>query len=236
MNNSSIKKDIIAIVPAAGIGKRMKIKHPKQYLTIGKYTILEHCIFSLFSHSDIKQVIIALNSNDQYFSKLPLASNNRILCVIGGDTRAKSVLAALKTIQNNAWVLIHDASRPCLHIDDLIRLIKIREKSNIGGILAIPINDTIKLSNNRHNLIKKTVERKNLWRALTPQFFPCSLLISCLIKALTEGIDITDEASALEYCGYNPNLIKGRNDNIKITFPEDLLLAELYLKKIFKGY
>ncbi|PPI86386.1 2-C-methyl-D-erythritol 4-phosphate cytidylyltransferase [Candidatus Pantoea edessiphila] len=229
------KKDIVAIVPAAGIGRRMQINYPKQYITIGKKTIIEHSITSLLTHPDIKQIIIALNSEDQYFTTLPIANNHKVSCVIGGDTRAKSVLAGLKIAPITNWVLVHDASRPCLHTDDLLRLIKIRDKTNIGGILAAPLTDTIKLNKTGKDVIDRTLERKNLWRALTPQFFSRSLLISCLEEALFNDVNITDEANALEYCGYYPILIKGRSDNIKITYSEDILLAEFYLNKQFEG-
>ncbi|MBK4775678.1 2-C-methyl-D-erythritol 4-phosphate cytidylyltransferase [Candidatus Pantoea edessiphila] len=231
MNSLCIKQNIVAIVPAAGIGKRMKISIPKQYLIVGKQTIIEHCISNLLSNSYIKHIIVALNVNDRYFSKLPIAHDNRITCVTGGATRAQSVLSALKAVYNSNWVIIHDASRPCLHKEDLNRLIKIREKSNIGGILAVPVIDTIKISNNRKTIIKKTVERDNLWRAMTPQFFYYPLIVSCMTVVIQKGINITDESSALELCGYYPILIQGRNDNIKVTYPEDLLLTEIYLNK-----
>ncbi|PPI87798.1 2-C-methyl-D-erythritol 4-phosphate cytidylyltransferase [Candidatus Pantoea edessiphila] len=234
MKNLFSKKDIVAIVPAAGIGKRMKIKYPKQYVIIGQYTIIEHCILNLLANPHIKQIIVVLNYNDQYFYKLPLSHNNQIICVIGGKTRAQSVLSGLKAAYGTTnWVLVHDASRPCLHINDLTNLIQIREKSNIGGILATPVVDTLKLSQHNKNIINKTVKRKNLWRALTPQLFSYSLLKFCLTKTLKEGINVNDESSALEYCGYYPMLIQGRNDNIKVTYPEDILLAEFYINKNF---
>ncbi|MXP51231.1 2-C-methyl-D-erythritol 4-phosphate cytidylyltransferase [Pantoea sp. SoEX] len=231
MDKLFIKQNIVAIVPAAGIGKRMQISIPKQYIIIGKKTIIEHCISVLLSKYYINQVIVVLSDNDKYFYKLPIAHNSRIICVSGGKTRAQSVLSGLQAVSDSNWVIIHDASRPCLHGEDLDRLIKIRYKSNIGGILAVPVIDTIKLSNDNNDIIKKTIERANLWRAMTPQFFYYPLITSCLKLAMKKGINITDEASALEYCGYYPLLIQGRNDNIKITYPEDLLIAEFYLNK-----
>ena len=227
--------DVIAIVPAAGIGSRMKTIHPKQYLKIGKYSILEHSISCLFSHSSVKQVIIALKLDDQYFSKLSLSKDPRILSVSGGKTRAESVLSALKVACKKSWILVHDAVRPCLHVEDLSKLLKVRKKTNIGAILATPIQNTIKKSDFKKNIITSTINRKYLWNALTPQYFPHDLLIDCLMFSLKSGIDITDESSAIEHCGYHPIIVKGRSDNIKITNIEDLTLALFYINKLNKG-
>ncbi len=231
MNNLSLA-DVIAVVPAAGIGSRMQATCPKQYLTIGQHTLLEHSIARLFSHPAIKQVIIALSPDDHYFATLPLANDPRVLRVTGGETRAESVLAGLQAAQGAGWVLVHDAARPCLHPDDLSRLLHIREQSQTGGILAAPVRDTMKRGEPGKALIAHTVDREDLWHALTPQFFPCTLLTACLTRALNEGATITDEASALEYCGYHPMLVSGRSDNIKVTRPEDLALAAFYLSQI----
>ncbi|MBK4765240.1 MAG: 2-C-methyl-D-erythritol 4-phosphate cytidylyltransferase [Pantoea sp. Brub] len=230
MNNNLSCQDVIAIVPAAGVGSRMNINFPKQYLKIGQYTILEHSIFALFSHFAIEKIIVVLTYRDRYFTKLKLSNHPKIFSVIGGKTRAESVLAGIKAIHNCNWVIVHDASRPCLHPDDLINLMKIRNISNVGGILAFPVNDTIKSCKPGKHIIQTTVNRLGLWHAVTPQIFPHYLLMFCLEKTLSTGIKITDESSALEYCGYNPIIVHGRRDNIKITYPEDLSLAHFYLK------
>jgi 2-C-methyl-D-erythritol 4-phosphate cytidylyltransferase len=232
MNNQSSLADVIAVVPAAGIGSRMQATLPKQYLTIGQHTLLEHSIARLFAHPAIKQVIIALSPDDPHFASLPLASDPRIVRVIGGETRAESVLAGLMAVKDASWVLVHDAARPCLHLDDLTRLLLIREQSAIGGILAARVRDTMKRGEPGKDAIAHTVEREDLWHALTPQFFPHVLLNACLTRALAEGATITDEASALEHCGYHPLLVSGRSDNIKVTRPEDLALAAFYLSQI----
>ncbi|MBE5253497.1 MAG: 2-C-methyl-D-erythritol 4-phosphate cytidylyltransferase [Enterobacterales bacterium endosymbiont of Blomia tropicalis] len=231
MNNLS-SLDVIAVVPAAGIGSRMQASCPKQYLKIGQHTLLEHSVARLFSHPAIKQVIIALSPDDQHFSTLPLASDRRVLRVIGGETRAESVLAGLDAARSASWVLVHDAARPCLHLEDLSRLLQVREQSHVGGILAAPVRDTMKRGEPGKAAIAHTVERDDLWHALTPQYFPHALLTACLTRALNEGINITDEASALEHCGYHPLLVSGRSDNIKVTRPEDLALAAFYLSQI----
>ncbi|MBS0849495.1 2-C-methyl-D-erythritol 4-phosphate cytidylyltransferase [Citrobacter sp. JGM124] len=230
MCNSS--SDVIAVVPAAGIGSRMQAECPKQYLKIGEQTILEHAVASLLAHPRIRQVLVAISPDDQYFTSLPLAQNPRVTTVTGGGMRAESVLAGLQAVNNAEWVLVHDAARPCLHPDDLVRLLAITPSSKIGGILATPVRDTMKRSEPGAPLIAHTVERDDLWHALTPQLFPLELLRSCLLRALNEGATITDEASALEYCGFHPQLISARADNIKVTRPEDLALAEFYLTRL----
>ncbi|GLR08413.1 2-C-methyl-D-erythritol 4-phosphate cytidylyltransferase [Mixta theicola] len=221
--------DIIAVVPAAGIGSRMQSGRPKQYLTIGQSTILEHSIASLLAHPAINRVIVALSPDDNYFQQLPLAGDSRILTVTGGKQRADSVLAGLQAAEPTEWALVHDAARPCLAAEDLSRLLAVSRHSRIGGILAAPVRDTMKRSEPGKDAIAHTVEREALWHALTPQLFPLTLLRQCLERALNEGATITDEASALEYCGYHPELIAGRSDNIKVTRPEDLALAAFYL-------
>ncbi|WP_270221441.1 2-C-methyl-D-erythritol 4-phosphate cytidylyltransferase [Kosakonia cowanii] len=221
--------DVCAVVPAAGFGRRMQTECPKQYLSIGDKTILEHAVAALLAHPCVSRVIIAVSAGDERFAQLPLANHPQITVVNGGAERADSVLAGLKAATGAQWVLVHDAARPCLHQDDLNRLLALRETSRVGGILAAPVRDTMKRAEPGKTAIAHTVERNDLWHALTPQFFPLALLHDCLTRALDEGATITDEASALEYCGYHPELVAGRADNIKVTRPEDLRLAEFYL-------
>ncbi|CAI0974623.1 2-C-methyl-D-erythritol 4-phosphate cytidylyltransferase [Serratia fonticola] len=223
---------VIAVLPAAGIGSRMQADCPKQYLTIGHQTILEHAIHALLRHPRITQVIVAISPEDQQFKTLPIASDPRVLVTEGGQQRADSVLAGLQLAGNAHWVLVHDAARPCLHPDDLERLLAITAHSKVGGILAAPVRDTMKRAQVSQSIISHTVERQDLWHALTPQLFPLELLKLCLQRALDEGATVTDEASALEHCGYHPLLVAGRADNIKVTRPEDLALAAFYLTQL----
>lgn len=223
---------VIAVLPAAGIGSRMQADCPKQYLTIGRQTILEHAIHALLRHPRISQVIVAISPEDQQFKTLPIASDPRVLVTEGGQQRADSVLAGLQLAGNAHWVLVHDAARPCLHPDDLERLLAITAHSKVGGILAAPVRDTMKRAQVGQSVISHTVERQDLWHALTPQLFPLELLKLCLQRALDEGAEVTDEASALEHCGYHPLLVMGRADNIKVTRPEDLALAAFYLTQL----
>lgn len=222
---------VCAVVPAAGFGRRMQTECPKQYLSIGNKTILEHAVAALLAHPRVERVIIAISDGDARFQQLSLSSHPQITVVEGGAERADSVLAGLRAAGDAEWVLVHDAARPCLHQDDLANLLALSETSRVGGILASPVRDTMKRAEPGKEAIAHTVDRTDLWHALTPQFFPRELLFDCLTRALKEGATITDEASALEYCGFHPELVAGRADNIKVTRPEDLRLAEFYLTR-----
>ncbi|WP_331828382.1 2-C-methyl-D-erythritol 4-phosphate cytidylyltransferase [Candidatus Blochmannia sp. SNP] len=226
--------DITAILPAAGTGERMNSILPKQYCTIGDKTLLEHSISALLCQSCIRRCIVVINAQDRWFKKLSIACDPRISVVIGGKTRADSVMAGLQHVKKSIWVIVHDAVRPCLHPEDLFRLFEITKFSQVGGILAIPICNTIKQTYCGTNFVKYTLDRNNLWHALTPQLFNCNLLKSCLKEALKNRVTITDEASAVEYCGYTSILIQGRSDNIKVTYQNDLKLARFYLSELNK--
>ncbi|MHA7845424.1 2-C-methyl-D-erythritol 4-phosphate cytidylyltransferase [Serratia sp. D1N4] len=233
MNHSaSALPQVVAVLPAAGIGSRMQADCPKQYLTIGHQTILEHAIHALLRHPRIPQVIVAISHDDDQFHRLPIAQDPRVRVTVGGQQRADSVMAGLRLAGDAEWVLVHDAARPCLHADDLERLLAITAHSLVGGILAAPVRDTMKRAETGQSAISHTVERQDLWHALTPQLFPLELLKLCLQRALDEGATVTDEASALEHCGYHPLLVAGRSDNIKVTRPEDLALAAFYLTQL----
>jgi 2-C-methyl-D-erythritol 4-phosphate cytidylyltransferase len=222
------------VVPAAGIGKRMKTDCPKQYLHIAGKTIIEHTLTNLLEHSQVQRVIVVLNPNDILFAQLPIASHPCIEVVEGGQERCDSVLAGLNYLADDEeWVLVHDAARPCFAATDLTALLQLAEQGNIGGILATPVRDTMKravnVKLNGQNVVKQTESREHLWHALTPQFFKLDTLKKALNTAIQQNINITDEASAMEYLGEKVMLVKGCATNIKITQPEDLLLAEFYL-------
>lgn len=227
--------EITAILPAAGIGKRMHSTLPKQYFMIEGKTVLEYSMNALLFQSCIRRCIVVINAHDRWFNQLSVSYDPRVSVVIGGNTRADSVMAGLKHVKNSAWVIIHDAVRPCLHHEDLLRLFKIIKFSQVGGVLAVPVRDTIKRSYSDNNFIHYTVNRNNLWCALTPQLFNYNLLKFCLSKALKNRIDITDESVAMEYCGYSSILVKGRTDNIKVTCKDDIKLVSVYLSKLYKN-
>ncbi|WP_421143753.1 2-C-methyl-D-erythritol 4-phosphate cytidylyltransferase [Aeromonas dhakensis] len=219
---------LTAIVPAAGIGSRMGAECPKQYLQLAGMAILEHTLTRLLSHPAIGQVIVALAPHDRWFDTLAVAADPRILQVEGGAERAFSVLNALHVAQGE-WVLVHDAARPCLTHSDLDRLIATAMACG-GAILGSRVRDTMKRSDAAGNILA-TVEREELWHALTPQMFPTGPLMRALEEGLALGATITDEASAMERAGFPVRMVEGRADNIKVTRPEDLSLAGLYLQQ-----
>ncbi|RQM77120.1 2-C-methyl-D-erythritol 4-phosphate cytidylyltransferase [Aeromonas jandaei] len=228
MTDASRIPALTAIVPAAGIGSRMGAECPKQYLQLAGKTILEHTLERLLAHPAIGQVIVALAPHDRWFDTLPVAQDERILRVEGGAERAFSVLNALHVAQGE-WVLVHDAARPCLTHGDLDALIATSMTSG-GAILGSRVRDTMKRSDAAGNIIA-TVEREQLWHALTPQMFPTGPLKRALEEVLALGATITDEASAMERAGFAVRMVEGRADNIKVTRPEDLSLAGLFLSQ-----
>lgn len=228
------KQSYIAIVPAAGVGSRMQQTLPKQYLLLSGKTILEHTVNNLLSHPLIEKVIIAVSKDDPYIYQLDFIEDKRIQLVIGGKERSDSVSAGLAQVDDECWVLVHDAARPCIthgDLDKLFALDKGSEQAVSGAILACPVVDTIKRSFDGTS-IATTEDRSELWHALTPQFFQAGILKKAFHYAQENQITITDEASAMELMGYHPKLIAGRSDNLKITRPEDLALAEFYLQRL----
>jgi len=219
---------LTAIVPAAGIGSRMGADCPKQYLTLAGKTILEHTLGCLLSHPAIARVIVALAPHDEWFEQLAVAADPRVLRVEGGSERAYSVLNALHVVEGK-WVLVHDAARPCLTQGDLDALIASAMACD-GAILGSRVRDTMKRTDGAGNIVA-TVEREQLWHALTPQMFPTGTLKRALEEGLALGALITDEASAMERAGFTVKMVEGRADNIKVTRPEDLSLAELFLQQ-----
>ncbi len=233
-DNIMNQEKIAVIVPAAGVGSRMQADVPKQYLTIHGITILEHTIACLLQHPQVDKIVIAVSDGDPYFSTLSLARDPRVVRVAGGNERADSVLSGLNYLDAHLtdyqWVMVHDAARPCLAVEDIDKLILSCLPHEVGGILASPVRDTMKRGDG-NNQIQTTVERADLWHALTPQMFRQVALKQALSSALEQGANITDEASAMEWIGSTPLLVNGRADNIKVTQPEDLALAEFYLQK-----
>lgn len=221
-----------AVVPAAGVGKRMNADRPKQYLELAGKTVLEHTLTRLLQANVFTAVSVAISEEDPYWPQLPLSGHEKIITAPGGKERADSVLSALKAIRADAadddWVLVHDAARPCLTSSDIHQLIDTLAQDEVGGILALSSHDTLK--NVQNGRIAGTLDRTHIWRALTPQMFRYGLLKSAL-EAAEGNPAITDEASALELQGLQPKIVEGRPDNIKITRPEDLALAQFYLEQ-----
>ncbi|MCK4864097.1 MAG: 2-C-methyl-D-erythritol 4-phosphate cytidylyltransferase [Gammaproteobacteria bacterium] len=229
------KQKIWVVIPAAGVGKRMESGTPKQYLKLNNKTIIEHTLSVFDKHDSISEIVVSISEGDEYWDALNLNLSKPLHIANGGKSRCDSVLNGLKFLENKAanddWVLVHDAARPCLRHEDLTLLLETLEDHGVGGILAVPVRDTMKRSFD-NNTIKETVERENLWHALTPQMFRFSVLKNALESALNKNALITDEASAIELAGYQSVLVEGHADNIKITRPEDLVLASFFLQNI----
>lgn len=221
------------IVPAAGVGKRMGADRPKQYLPLAGKTVIEHTLEHLLAANVWGGIAVAISPEDPYWPELPISKHPKILTAPGGKERADSVLNALDFLQGHAenddWALVHDAARPCLVAADIFKLIDTLKNDPVGGILALPVSDTLKRV--AANAISETVDRSAIWRALTPQMFRYGALRDALRAAAAKGAAVTDEASALELLGQQPKVVEGRPENLKITRPEDLPLAEFYLKQ-----
>lgn len=227
-----LPQTVVAIVPAAGLGKRMKINLPKQYLKIGSLSVLDHTLSKLLSCQAICRIIVAIDKSDMFFNTLKSAKDPKVLTVVGGATRADSVLSALSQVKDNEWALVHDAARPCITQEDINKLIQTVFNHKEGGILAVPIVDTVKwVTHNHPRRVDYTVDRECLWRAVTPQLFLAKQLRAALKKASLNQVPITDEASAIEYIGGHPLVVPGRSDNMKITHPQDLPLATWFLNE-----
>ena len=231
------ENSIWAIVPASGIGRRMQSEIPKQYLRINGTPILQLTLERLLSVDQVQGVVVALQANDKNWQSINLDTQKTVLRADGGDERCHSVINALRCLQqqdlfdeNQAWVLVHDAVRPCVSVLDIEKLISKSMLSESGGLLATPVRDTIKRQGN-DQAVASTVDREGLWHALTPQCFPFKALLDSLVQAEAQGFIVTDESSAMEMAGFTPRLVSGSDKNIKITRPEDLGLAEQYFRK-----
>ncbi|WP_443190494.1 2-C-methyl-D-erythritol 4-phosphate cytidylyltransferase [Pseudomonas indica] len=215
-----------AVVPAAGIGSRMRADRPKQYLQLAGRTILEHSLHCLLDHPGLQGLVVSLATDDPYWPDLACSKDSRIQRAAGGRERADSVLNALLRLEAlgaaaNDWVLVHDAARPNLARSDLDRLLDELADDPVGGLLAVPARDTLKRVGADGRVVE-TVDRSLIWQAYTPQMFRLGPLRAALAGALAAGATVTDEASAMEWAGQSPRLVEGRSDNLKVTRPEDL--------------
>ncbi len=217
---------IDVVIPTAGVGKRMQAAIPKQYLQIDKQCIIEHTIHKMLQLPEIGKIIVVLSANDQYFKTLPIAQHPQIVTAIGGAERADSVISGLKTATTE-YVLVHDAARPCVQISDIKNLIA-QATNEHGGILVARVCDTVKQTNQAHQ-IQQTLARDFIYRALTPQYFQRELLLDAYLRAQAQHIALTDEASAMEWAGFQPLAVVGSATNIKVTEPLDLQLATFFM-------
>lgn len=228
-----------ALIPAAGSGSRMAglpgVPLPKQYLSLAGKPLIWHSLAAMVAAPAIEQVFVVISPNDDCWPTAAMADlgDKVVLLRCGGTTRAQSVFNGLREIAGRVtdcsrqWILVHDAARPCLTGQQIDALIAAVGDDDAGGILAIPLADTLKRADDgKCPRIATTVPREGLWQAQTPQMFRHHLLM----EALDFAPQVTDEASAVEALGLHPRLVEGDMTNLKVTYPRDLLLAEWILK------
>ncbi|AKH38801.1 MULTISPECIES: 2-C-methyl-D-erythritol 4-phosphate cytidylyltransferase [Nitrosomonas] len=227
----------IALIPAAGTGSRMNNELPKQYLSLAGKPMIYHALHTLCHSSHIFRVFVILAPDDHEWNRYDWSSfaDKLVVKYCGGATRADSVLNGLKAMQQtdgsivkDDWILVHDAARPCLTIFQLDQLIDALALDEVGGLLAIPVADTLKRAD-LNQRVMGTESRNGLWQAQTPQMFRLGLLMDALSKVNSAAI--TDDASAIEALGLDPRLVLSDAYNFKVTYPQDLALAELILQK-----
>lgn len=221
---------VAAVVPAAGVGRRMQSSQPKQYLNVAGLTVLEHTVRALCQDPRIRHIFIAISADDPFFASLNFNTTLPITRVDGGASRAASVQSgvAAALAAGYQWVAVHDAARPCLSADELNKVLDEALADSVGALLALPVADTLKRADAAER-IEATIDREQLWQALTPQVFRSEELLSGLQSLGADNPQLTDEASVIEALGRQPKLVQGKRSNLKITLPGDEQLAALWL-------
>ena len=224
------------VIPAAGSGRRFDSSIPKQYAMLGAATVIEHALAPFESDADCAGIVVAIAPDDLTWPTIAARRSRLIEAVEGGEQRAHSVRNALRTlatrVRDDDWIMIHDAARPCFTAADLKLLKRELAAHPVGGLLAVPLADTLKRAlepGSQVTHVDSTVDREGLWRAVTPQVFRCGVLLRALEAALDAKRVPTDEAQAIEWSGQRPRLVAGRTDNIKVTTANDLALAAAIL-------
>ena len=222
-----------AVIPAAGLGRRMGEETPKQYLALRGRTVIEHSISRIRRHPGVDGVVVATREDDRWWPRLGLAAEGGVDRVTGGAERCLSVLRGLDALEGRAadedWVLVHDAVRPCVRAADIDRLIEAVAADGAGAVLGVPARDALKRVDERGSVVT-TLARGGLWHAQTPQMFRFGALRRALEVAAESGeAGVGDESQAMEAQGVFPVMVEGHPDNIKVTWPGDIALAELYL-------
>lgn len=217
------------VYPAAGVGQRFGQSHPKQYTQLAGKTLLEWTLDAWNGLPFQGERILVLSANDTRGRALALKYPG-LRCVGGGAERADSVLAGLMAMDaaEDDWVMVHDIARPCVRQTDILALLAHCQSEGRGALLARPLTDTIKRKQGER---VSTVDRRQLWAAMTPQCFRYGLLHKALSRGLAEAMPLTDEASAMEWLGEPVGLVSGSGDNIKVTHPDDLALVAFYLEQ-----
>ncbi len=233
-----MKPAIFAIVPAAGTGTRLGDALPKQYLDINGMPMILHALNALAAVKRIDKIFVVLSPEDKHWrglfgGEILSRLGGRVSAAyIGGKSRGESVANGLKhirdTAQKNDWVMVHDAARPCIRSELIEQFIDELENDPVGGLLALPLADTIKLDDGAENCrVAKTIPREHIWRAQTPQMFRFELLQS----ALHDFVEATDESQAIEATGHQPKLVMGDSANLKVTYATDMQLATMLLNR-----
>ncbi|HFC6379352.1 TPA: 2-C-methyl-D-erythritol 4-phosphate cytidylyltransferase [Neisseria lactamica] len=229
-----MKRKNIALIPAAGIGARFGADKPKQYVEIGGKTVLEHTVCIFQNHPSIDMTVVVVSPEDVLADGFQTAFAGVEVWKIGGRSRAETVRNGVAKLLETGLaaetdnILVHDAARCCLPSEALTRLIEQAGNAAEGGILAIPVADTLKRADGGN--ISATVDRSGLWQAQTPQLFRAGLLCRALAAENLEGI--TDEASAVEKLGIRPLLVQGDARNLKLTQPQDAYIVRLLLDAV----
>jgi 2-C-methyl-D-erythritol 4-phosphate cytidylyltransferase len=225
------------VIPAAGSGRRFAATLPKQYAVLGTSTVIEHALAPFETDPDCTGIVVVIAADDAQWPAIAARRTRLIETAPGGAERVHSVRAGLRALSRHAreddWVMVHDAARPCFSRADLALLKKELGAHEVGGLLALPLADTLKRAANAADppAVEGTVDRAGLWRAATPQVFRFGHLSRALDAALAANRIPTDEAQALEWAGFRPRLVAGRADNIKVTTGDDLELATAILKQ-----
>ena len=228
---------IWAVLVAAGSGQRMGAGIPKQYLQLAGRKVIEHSLDALVQCPSIDGIYLVVSHDCDLWLDLDLEHNKPVHVVYGGKERAHSVVTALECLSPlhpaDTWALVHDAARPCVSEVLLETLIAQLADDPVGGLLAIPVQDTLKQV--VAGRVERTLDRTLVWQAQTPQMFRLGVLQNAYRMALEKGLTPTDEALAVEIAGHSPRLVEGNVDNLKITRPEDLALAEFILRRRQEG-
>lgn len=221
------------VIAGGGSGKRMNRRVPKQYLEISGKTVIEHSMNAFLNHDMVSGVVVVTPPDDARWKAVE-PTHPKFLCRIeGGKERCDSVLSGLNILQAHVgiddWVLVHDAARPCISKALIDKLVKKVMRHPVGGILGLPVTETMKKTGPKDTIIQ-SVAKENMWRAQTPQMFRLNSLRSALTDLKQREVIVADEASAMEFVGMRPLIVKGLEANLKITTPSDLPLAEYFLE------
>ena len=226
------------LIPAAGLGTRMRSTVPKQFLKIGEKSIIEWTIDALAQNEKVDGLVVGLSDTDEHGAWIKSLHRKVLGIFQGGETRSQTVLNGIDCLLNNHvsendWLLVHDANRPLVSQSEISKLIEEVNCDDDGGIISLPIHDTLKLG--RQGRVVETQKRADRYRALTPQMFKLKQLQESLDHSIQNAVEVTDEAQAMEICGYKPKLVAGSALNIKITTLADLEFATMVIEARYQS-